>query len=76
MPIPLHCGVGTKGKAVGTVPVGLVRVLTVSADNHAMVLAGGAEVSGRHGGQRWGVSRGGLQEVDHEGCRSAQCWLI
>lgn len=78
-PVPLHRGVGTKGKAVGTMPTGQVRVLSESADNHAMVLAGCAEVSGGHRSQR-GQSRGwgrrGLQEVDHEGRRGAQCWLI
>lgn len=75
-PIPLHRGVGTKGKAVGTMPTSQVRVFTGSTDNHTMVLAGCAEVSGGHGGQSWGWGRRGLQEVDHEGCRGSQCRLI
>lgn len=39
-PIPLHGGVGTKGKAEGTMSTSLVRVLPGSTDNHPMVLAG------------------------------------
>lgn len=75
-PISLHRRVGTKGKAVGTVSTGLVRVLTGSTDNHAMILAGCAEVSSGHRGQSWGQGRRSLQEVDHKSCRGAQCWLI
>lgn len=60
-PVPLHRGVGTKGKAVGTMPTGQVRVLSESADNHAMVLAGSAEVSVGTGatGARVGVGAEG-----------------
>lgn len=39
-PIPLHGGVGTKGKAEGTMSTSPVRVLPGSTDNHPMVLAG------------------------------------
>lgn len=75
-PIPLHSRVGTKGKAIGTLTTGLVKVLTGSTDNHAMVLARCAEVSSGHRGQSWDRGRRGLQEVDHEGHGGAQCWLI
>lgn len=75
-PISLHRRVGTKGKAVGAVPTGLVRVLSGSTDNHAMVLAGRAEVSSKHRGQSWGWGRRGLQEVDHKCHRGTPCWLI
>lgn len=57
-------------------PISQVSVLAGSTDNHTMVLAGCAEVSCGHKGQRWGWGRMGLQEVDHEGHRGAQCWFI
>lgn len=76
MPVPLHRRVGTKGKAVGTMPISQVRVLAGSADNHAVVLAGCAEVAGGYGVQSWGPGRRGLQKADHEACRGAQRWLI
>lgn len=72
-PIPLHRGVGANGKTVGTVPITQVSVLTESTDNNTMVISGCAEVWGGHKGQSWGWSRRGLQEVDHEGHRGAQC---
>ena len=76
VPVPLHRRVGTKGKAVGTMPISQVRVLAGSADNHAVVLAGCAEVAGGYGVQSWGPGRRGLQKVDHEACRGAQRRLI
>lgn len=76
MPIPLHGGVGTKSKAVGTIPVGQVRVLTGSTHNHTIVLARCTEVPAGPRGQSQGWDRRGLQEMNHNGGRSAQSWLI
>lgn len=75
-PIPLHGGVGTKSKAVGTILVGQVIVLIGPAHNHTVVLAGCTEVSAGPRGQSQCWDRRGPQEMDHNGGRSAQFWII
>lgn len=75
-PIPLHSGVGTKSKTVGTMSIGQVMILTGPTDNHTIVFAGCTEVSAGPRGQSQCWDRRGLQEMDHNGGRSAQSWFI